>query len=165
MNTKQLYRALMQNPVTKNYFDGVYSKDTLEDIDSRPCLLITNTADSSHRGKHWVLFYFDAKKKQGEFFDSLGNDVNVYGKELVDFISRFSSSYVFTTTRTQPKNTSLCGVYCLFFAYWKCQGKSFDDIVAKLLKMKPQKVCRFVNKIYALCDAFPSQLVQCCTKK
>ena len=32
MNTKQLWNALCFNPVTNNYFDGIYSSDTLKDI-------------------------------------------------------------------------------------------------------------------------------------
>jgi uncharacterized membrane protein YwzB len=163
MNTKQLYRAVTRNKVTHDYFDGVYAKDTLEDIQSQPCLIIANTADSSHPGKHWVVFFFDKEKNHVEFFDSLGNDLTVYGKEFIDFVSRFSTSYKFTSTRTQPRKTSLCGVYCLYFTYWKCQNKSFDFIVKKLKKTKAKEVYRFVYKMFALCDAYNTQLLQCCT--
>jgi hypothetical protein len=164
MNTKQLYRALAKNKVTKNTFDGIYAKDTLEDIQSQPGFVIANTANSSHPGQHWVVFFFEGKNN-GEFFDSLGNELSSYGKEFNDFMSRFSSSYNFTTFRTQPAKTALCGVYCLYFALRKCQGASFDVVINELKKKNSYKVCQFVKKNFPLCKPFACQLVQCCRIK
>jgi hypothetical protein len=163
MNTKQLYRALSKNKVTKNYFDGVYAKDTLEDIQSQPGFVIANTAKSSHPGQHWVVFFFEGN--HGEFFDSLGNDLSSYGKEFDDFISQFASSYTLTKRRTQPVKSALCGVYCLYFAFRKCQGTSFHRIITELKTMSSHKVCHFVKKMFPLCKPFACQLVQCCTIK
>ena len=36
MNTKQLYNALTLNVYTNKYFDGIYSIDTLKDINEKP---------------------------------------------------------------------------------------------------------------------------------
>ena len=58
MNTKQLWTALTLNEVTNPYFDGVYSIDTLLDIEIKPELIICNTEPSDQAGEHWVLFLF-----------------------------------------------------------------------------------------------------------
>ena len=46
MNTKQLWTALTLNKMTNSYFDGVYSIDTLIDIEKKPKLIICNTEPS-----------------------------------------------------------------------------------------------------------------------
>ena len=58
MNTKQLWTALTLNEVTNPYFDGIYSIDTLLDIENKPELIICNTEPSDQAGEHWVLFFF-----------------------------------------------------------------------------------------------------------
>ena len=47
MNTKQLWNALCLNPVTNQYFDGIYSADTLKEIREKPDLIICNTDPSN----------------------------------------------------------------------------------------------------------------------
>ena len=46
MNTKQLWNALILNPVTNKYSDGIFSIDTLQDIKEKPTLIICNTDPS-----------------------------------------------------------------------------------------------------------------------
>ena len=69
MNTKQLWNALILNPVTNKYFDGIFSIDTLQDIKEKPTLIICNTDPSYKPGEHWILFFF--YNKSVDFFDSL----------------------------------------------------------------------------------------------
>ena len=58
MNTKQLWNALCFNPVTNQYFDGIYSADTLKKkIREKPDLIICNTDPSNKPAEHWVLFF------------------------------------------------------------------------------------------------------------
>ena len=59
MNTKQLWNALTLNPSTDSYFDGIFSIDTLNEIEEKPDLIICNTDPSYQSGEHWVLFFFD----------------------------------------------------------------------------------------------------------
>ena len=58
MNTKQLWNALTLNPVTNNYFDGIFSIDTLKDIKEKPTLIVCNTDPSDKAGEHWIFFSF-----------------------------------------------------------------------------------------------------------
>ena len=156
MNTKQLYYALSNQRLTKKLFDGVYARDTLEDIQSKPSLIICNTDRSSKKGKHWVLFYFEGDVC--EFYDSLGHNLTFYGKEFETFVSRFAVKYRFTRNRTQPKNTKLCGVYCLFFAFWRCQGISMRRIIRGM--RRGSNICKLVEVAFRICLHYPCPLLQ-----
>ena len=87
MNTKQLWNALCLNPVTNQYFDGIYSADTLKEIKEKPDLIICDTDPSNKPGECWVLFFFSDNSV--DFFDSLGRDIKYYGSIFLDFIRWF----------------------------------------------------------------------------
>lgn len=158
MNTLQLYRALTNQHITSPYFDGVFARDTLEDIQSRPSLIICNTDPSSKSGKHWVLFFFENDTM--EFFDSLGKDLHSYGSEFVDFAERFANTCKTANVRTQPKNTDLCGIYCLYYAFWRCQGVSMARILETMSFAKHVK--ELVCCVFKLCTFTPCKLLQSC---
>ena len=84
MNTKQLWSALTLNPVTNNYFDGIFSIDTLKDIKEKPTLIVCNTDPSDKVGEHWILFFF--YDNTIDFYDSLGHDITYYGSEFIYFV-------------------------------------------------------------------------------
>ena len=98
MNTKQLWNALILNPVTNKYFDGIFSIDTLQDIKEKPTLIICNTDPSYKPGEHWILFFF--YDKSVDFFDSLGRDITYYGSEFIDFVKNFANDYKYTVKQT-----------------------------------------------------------------
>lgn len=158
MNTKQLYNALIREKTTRNYFDGIFSKDTLSDIMFHPRLIICNTDNSYEEGSHWVLFYFH--KNKVDFYDPLGKDIMFYGVEFYDFIKKFSKSFNQCKIRTQPVYSSLCGVYCLYFAFWRCQGISFENVVKSMNKWR--KVLKLVKIVFKLCNNFKSKLIHSC---
>ena len=160
MNAKQLYFALAKNSSTKKYFNGIYARDTLVDIQAPPNLIICNTDSSRSRGKHWVLFHL----KGGDmiFYDSLGHNFPYYGTEFVNFVNRWSSTYEFVNTRTQPLHTRLCGIYCLYFAYYSCLKWSPSNIVKSMTS--PRKVKMYVAQLFVICTYFACPLIQCCVK-
>ena len=161
MNTKQLYVALMRNKITKKCFDGIYARDTLEDIKSKPELIICNTDDSTQEGEHWVVFYFDKNSDSVLFYDSVGNDLEYYGSEFVDFANKYATHYIYSDKRTQPINSSLCGIYCLYFAYFKCKGFSMQKIIKSMTRSS--KVLKVVHKIFHVSKRFQCKLLQCCS--
>ena len=158
MNTKQLYKALTCNVYTEPCFGGIFSRDTLKDITIKPKLIIVNTDPSYKPGKHWVLFYFNGDNV--EFFDSLGKDLKSYGYEFVRFANRFAHTVNYAKVRTQPKNSILCGHYCLFYAYFRCKGKTMNSIIQKMIKIKSIKDS--VKKIFTICKGSKCSLLQYC---
>ena len=161
MNSKQLFCALTCQKITTKYFDGIFAKDTLVDIESPPKLLICNTDVLSDPGEHWVLFHFI--DHHARFYDPLGKDFAVYGSEFVALVNKWSTSHEICDIRTQPLNTSLCGVYCLYFAYFTCKGKSTKSIVENMTSAR--KVWNFVKRIFFICPDSQCKLLQCCIRK
>ena len=158
MNTKQLWNALCLNPITNNYFDGIYSSDTLKEIVEKPQLIICNTDPSNKPGEHWVLFFFN--ENSVDFFDSLGRDIKYYGSIFLDFITNFANDYKQCLKRTQPVKSDLCGQYCLYYAFAKCNGLSMEEIVRNIPDY--EYVVEFVNKHYYICPKYECGLLQCC---
>ena len=158
MNTKQLWNALCLNPTNTKYFDGIYSSDTLNEIKEKPDLIICNTDPSNKLGEHWVLFFF--QENSVDFFDSLGRDIKYYGSVFLDFIANFVTNYKQCVKRTQPVNSDLCGQYCLYYAYAKCNGLSMEEIIHNISDYK--YVVNFVNSHYYICPKYNCFLIQCC---
>ena len=149
MNTKQLWQALTNNSTTEPYFDGIFPIDVISKIKNKPELIICNTDPSDKPGKHWVLFFFN--NNEVEFYDPLGNHIDFYGEEFINFAIKFSSKYLWSTIRTQPLNSSTCGQYCLYFAFKKCQGQTMESIINSMTS--PEHVLNFVDKHFDICES------------
>ena len=159
MNTKQIWQALTSNPLTEPYFDGVFPADGLRDIKTKPKLIICNTDPSNLPGKHWLLFFF--QNDTVDYYDSLGNNLEYYGKEFTDFVKKFAKFYEKAEVRTQPLNTSLCGYYCLYFAYGKCNGLKMEEIIDSMISAS--HVINFVNENFLICTNSNCPMLQTCT--
>ena len=85
-----------------------------------------------------------------------------YGHEFVNFAKRFSSKFQLSRVRTQPQNTSLCGQYCLYFAYKRCDGEQMENIIKSMVS--PEHVLRFVNSNFDFCKNSKCILFQTCSK-
>ena len=62
--------------------------------------------------------------------------------------------------RIQPKNTALCGHYCLYYAYSRCEGMSVQKIVHTMLS--PQWIKSCIPILFDIPDIFSEY--QCCKK-
>ena len=123
-------------------------------------MIIVNTDPSTKSGKHWILLYFDA---QGcaEMFDSLGNDVASYHSSIKKFIQRHSTHYMHAVhDRIQPKGTTLCGHYCLYYAYSRYEGMSAQKIVHTM--PFPQWIKPYIPILFDIPDIISEY--QCCKK-
>ena len=159
MNTKQLWNALTLNPSTNKYFDGIFSVDTLKEIEEKPDLIICNTDPSYEPGEHWVLFFFSGNSV--DFYDSLGREITYYGSVFIDFIKNFAYDFKQCLRRTQPIQSDLCGHYCLYYAFAKCHGYSMEEIIDNMLSA--DDVVNFVNKIFYICPQSECSLLQYCS--
>ena len=144
MNTLEINYIMSKNPVTKNFFNGVYPIDMLKFIEEKPQLIICNTDSSQEDGKHWILIYFH-ENNEVDFFDSLGNKPSYYGREFLDFMKKFASVCFFTPMRMQPINSNLCGHYCCYYAHKRCQGFKMKYI---LNNFPSSHVVKLFSKIY-----------------
>ena len=161
MNTSEINYILSNNCVTKKYFDGVYPKDMLAEIKSKPKLIICNTDTSIGEGKHWVLIFFN--ENDVEFFDSLGESPFVYGNEFVSFMKKFDYNYCNSSlNRIQPLNSDLCGQYCILYAHKRCQGYDMNFILNNF--PQPSKIKKMSDVFLNGYEGKSEQSMQCCTK-
>lgn len=106
---------------------GVYSIDTLPDRISDSIFFI-NSDPSDLPGEHWVCVFFPHQNSPAEFFDSLGHEPNYYSSNIAHFMN---NNFKYNTQRLQAYNSSTCGLYCLFFLYYRVRGYTFSDILSK----------------------------------
>jgi hypothetical protein len=161
MNTFQLISALKSQSITRKYFNGVYAYDTLMLVKNKPNLIICNTQPSYKEGEHWVLLFFNNYNNTADFFDPLGNNIHYYGNNFVKFVKKFAKYYNSNNLRVQPVKSSLCGIYCLYYAYLRCKGYNMKFI----LKTIPNSsfVSKCVKKKFPIC--FNSKCFDRCTMK
>ena len=122
MNTKQLSNALILNPVTNKYFDGIFLIDTLQDIKEKPTLIICNTDPSYKPGEHWILFFF--YDNSIDFFDSLGRDITYYGSEFIDFVKKFANDYKYTVNEHSQSEVMYVDIIVCIMLFKKCNDIS-----------------------------------------
>ena len=72
----------------------------------------------------------------------------------------FVTNYKQCVKRTQPVNSDLCGQYCLYYSYAKCNGLSMEEIIHDIPDYK--YVVNFVKSHYYICPKYNCSLVQCC---
>ena len=124
MNGLQLWHALSTNKVTAPKFSGVYAVDTLIKIYNKPKMIVCNTQASYKPGEHWLLFFFDTDTV--EMFDSVGKELTDYAPEIVNMARKFGKVSRVLKNRVQPDDTSLCGHYCLLYAWCRCNGQTME---------------------------------------
>ena len=132
----------------------------LKEIKEKPELIICNTDPSDKPGKHWVLFFFN--NTSVDFFDSLGRDITYYGNIFIDFVNKFVKDVKQCLIRTQPVNSSLCGQYCLYYAFAKCLGLSMDEIINNM--PNSENVVDFVDRTYYICPSSKCCFLQKCRR-
>lgn len=131
LNSLQLWEALKNNQMTRNFFDGVFPLDHLNRIQTTPRLVIVNTDPESKPGKHWLLFFFNPDNSV-DFFDSVGKSPNLYPATITQFLKNWATNVKFITDRVQPVGSALCGHYCLYYAYSKCTGETMEQILSHI---------------------------------
>ena len=117
---------LENKSVTASRFAGVFSADTLPEIAPGQCL-VCNTDPSSLPGKHWISIFRGTHAV--EYFDPLGK-----APETGPIREYFhGKNYVFNSMPVQSSDSELCGLFCVFFLFYRCYGYSMASIVDCLL--------------------------------
>ena len=137
MDTNQLYNILSKNRIIKRYFLGVFAANEIPcNIYSVPCIFIANTDVSSELGTHWVCIYIDSNM-QGYFFDSFGRSPCYYKHyHFSNFLDNNSNSWIYNTIQLQSLQSSVCGQYCIAFAYYICRGQSITKFLSYFTRNK-----------------------------
>lgn len=129
LSTQELENIISNDDVLAPQFQGVFAANKIPCNNPSGKFFIINTAPSFHKGEHWVSIYFPVNS-QAEFFDSLGKCPSFYSNYILDFlIENSSNGFVYNHKRIQKPFSSSCGLYCLYFAYFRCRNVSFQNIL------------------------------------
>jgi hypothetical protein len=65
-----------------------------------------------------------------EFFDSLAKPPSFYSELLLDFLLKQNSNgFVHNTKKLQSTKSTTCGMFCLYFLYYRIRGDKFSDLI------------------------------------
>jgi hypothetical protein len=124
MNTQELTLFCLTDPYIRKCFGGVIPADKLPVFDyGKPKVFIVNTEKEGEDGEHWICIF---TSNIPEYFDSLGQQPQ---PDFVNFLINQGPNYLRNTRRVQDYYSNTCGLYCLFYAYFRCRRYSFQDIM------------------------------------
>ena len=129
-----IFRVIEQLPLIFEHFCGVYTIDQIQ-IAAQQLkkynFAVINT--SVHPGQHWFLIYRNSQHY--EIFDPLGYP-SFQTKDVANYLK---GRFIFNTLPVQPKNSKLCGEFCIIF------------IIHRLLKPHTSFIS-LVNKLFSKTD-------------
>ncbi len=123
MDEEQLRKSIRNDPHMNDVVWGVFARNELP-----TCLLpggyVVNSEDRGSPGQHWMCVYV-AEDGQVEFMDSLG-------RKPTDYKLNLRCTYY--SAPVQGKNTDSCGLYVLYYLFWRSRGVAMHVIMATLNK-------------------------------
>jgi hypothetical protein len=126
MNTDEIVQILERDNRTKRSFRGVYACDELPRMATTTSLYVCNTDPSTKPGEHWVVIYFDGKRR-AEFFDSFGMHPSV--RTFETFLNNNSTMWIHNEKAVQYPFSHACGYHCIFYSVHRCIGYDMNAIV------------------------------------
>ena len=125
MDSEELSSIIAKDKTVQYQFRGVYSADNLPERLQKGQNLIFNCCDSNLPGKHWLSLYQNSDDVL-EIFDSFGKPPSAY--KMNDKLPA-SSVYIYNRKQLQGWSSAVCGVYCLFYLYYKARDFPVDKII------------------------------------
>ena len=124
------------------HFIGIYSHNNLSHIAilNHPVFLII------HYNSHYVTLWIDDDAI--EIFDSLGSSWKQCPNLLL-FLSRYTNHKIIYSNRIQSSSSLLCGLYCIFFIFYR-QNHSFGDFI-NLFKTRQMNDLILLDSLNLLC--------------
>lgn len=122
MDGSQIFEIVSKDPCMQEHFRGIFARDRVPRCLPRG-FYVWNTAKHSEKGEHWVAVHVSNYHKV-EFFDSFGKPPTFYGWNI-------SGGVKYNKKSLQSINSSLCGMYALFYIYFRCYGIEMESILAK----------------------------------
>lgn len=152
MFASQIHCILTKDPETRKIFKGVVPSDKVPYFKKlENYCIVTNTASSETEGEHWTL-YIKTDHCNISYIDSLAKDPKYYGicyKKMYEKLSKNLKVHKLKNP-LQADSSSLCGMYCIFFAYYICRGTSINTIISTFFTrnrlQNDKKLCCWFKK-------------------
>lgn len=118
MDAIELNRLILKDDCMKAVTWGVFARDELPQFPLLPGAYVVNSHERP--GQHWFLIFVGDGI---EMYDSLG-------RKPIDYELHFPCQYFHE--RIQEKNSNTCGLYVLYFLYWRCRGIDMFTLINSL---------------------------------
>ena len=106
-------------------FKGCFPIDRIPHVNSFPCTMIINTANSLSSGEHWIGLYLE--RDLCLYFDSFG--LPIIEMELQKFLSRYYVRVFYSRIAIQHLTSVSCGLFCIAFVKNVSSISSYHDFV------------------------------------
>jgi len=164
LHTEQLDYLLTHLVQRLGYVDtlGVFPADLLPSMAtlctrSRDVCFIANTDPHNRPGSHWLAFYYRARYRILEYFDSYGLPLTMYAKLCSVLKSNTIVVKSVNSDILQALDSSACGYYCVLFlrlrAAYHTDFDGAKEAVLVLKKLGSSGVARdkkLVNRVHKL---------------
>lgn len=151
--SNDLQRMIFSDKKMMKKLRGVFAADKLPILDfSKDCGLIANTDESNQPGQHWVAIFIP-KSGVPEFFDPLAYSPNHYIEHFENFLVNRAPQYRYNAQKIQSDESSWCGLFCIYYLYFRCRNVSFENIISSfslVLSENDPMVLSFVNEHFPL---------------
>ena len=138
MYNNEICDIISQDKTVMMGFQGIRPANQLPKILQSGQSLIFNASDSDEIGTHWMCLFQESTTL--ELFDSLGNSPDFYN--LKDKLPH-SEIYTHSNKRLQG-NSSVCGVYCMYYLLYKSRGFPTSKIINDLFSMDRDQNDRYL---------------------
>ena len=128
MNGAQIVKKVMEYPVARHYFKGVYSSDVLPHF-KPPFSIIANVDDQYSPGSHWLSIMVN-NDNIVEFADSFGRrpDNDMFPVSFANYIAKYKLCY-YNSVMIEGLFDHDCGEISIYFVILRAMGISFQCIV------------------------------------
>ena len=145
MNEGELLVAIKSHPVTAKHFYGIYARDELSKV-HLPVdgFVIINIDKRKENGSHWVLF--SRNRNHTVYFDSFG-----LPPLFPEFYKFADGTFIYNKRQLQDETSSLCGMYCLYFALQLSLGETIENIRLRFsiqTRLNDKIICTLFKKYF-----------------
>ena len=148
MFNNELYKIISQDKTVRMGFQGIRSADELPARLQCDQSLIFNASDSDEIGTHWLCLYQNSNTEL-EMFDSCGNSPSFYN--LQDKLP-YSRTIAYNKRKLQGVYSSVCGVYCMQYLFYKSRGyptsKIVNDLFSADLNQNDRRTIDYIKTLY-----------------
>lgn len=129
MNAYDIDRLLRGNSVTRQFYKGCFSADTLPENKGYRSAYVVNLDKQGEPGSHWVAIFGEGNRCF--YFDSFG--LPPYVDTIKDWTRENYLKVFHNDIQHQRDETRTCGCFAVWFLFLMSSGTTFYDII-KFLK-------------------------------
>ena len=129
MDSLTLHEACVNDEFISRYYKGIFARNELCFIQvEKPVLYIVNTEHAFVNYGHWIVIFI-SNDDQVEMFDSFAKALNCRHVNISNFIISLNKTRLLSNKIIQSSLSSKCGLFCLYYAYFRSRNISFDCIL------------------------------------